>query len=240
MSEFIPSSPPKPTKTKPIKTNIEIYVMNRQNESVTTIIIKNKTITAGDFYITEIYPGNRRIKTEIDLDYLIDQYFSQESNAVEEHTEIHIHSLAPRDLEYFNELFQSGTYTIPDCVSFLVDPNVGLVNRPVINPERVFEKCAICLEDINPNETMSRISGHQIGVQYCEHKFHEDCIKEYCRIKTEQGRECECPLCRAPIEPYGIENLGGKNRLRKMNQRKTRRSKNIKKTRKNAKKSVRR
>ena len=58
-----------------------------------------------------------------------------------------------------------------------------------ITEDWTIDKCAICLEDYEANDSVA-YSKHQT----CEHVFHTDCISAWLR---EDGRN-ECPCCRGP------------------------------------------
>jgi hypothetical protein len=52
------------------------------------------------------------------------------------------------------------------------------------------DECAICLQPLS-----GKITRCPNG-----HRFHENCIREWCRIRQQAGTQCNCPECRAPIQ----------------------------------------
>jgi len=69
-----------------------------------------------------------------DSELLIDQYFSEAGNSVDEYTMIYITQLNPNDLIMFNNLFRSQQpepYVIKDCSSFIISDNIEGLTAPV-------------------------------------------------------------------------------------------------------------
>jgi hypothetical protein len=62
-----------------------------------------------------------------------------------------------------------------------------------LNPK---DPCAICLEEIEEKGEVSI----QVETLKCKHKFHKNCVKEWCKIKS------TCPTCRTPIKNRRIPN----------------------------------
>ena len=52
------------------------------------------------------------------------------------------------------------------------------------------DECAICLQPLS-----GKITRCPNG-----HRFHENCIREWCRIRQQARTPCNCPECRAPIQ----------------------------------------
>jgi hypothetical protein len=180
-----------------------------ENNHVSRHIINSNISNEENIPVTEIFYNkngsvSNTLEQNYDTDFLIDEFFSTDGNVVGEYSKIYIESLSSDDLHFLNELF-SNNYEIPDCVEFKVSPNVQLTNLPKIkiNTEEQ-EICPICLEDLYNGEPVSYISGDRLGVKYCSHKFHEKCIREYCKDKP----NCVCPLCRQKIEYGSIRQLG--------------------------------
>jgi len=71
---------------------------------------------------------------EVDTEFLINQYFSQDGNSVDEYTVIYITQLNPNDIIMFNNLFRSrqpDPYVIEDCISFIVSDEVEGLTLPI-------------------------------------------------------------------------------------------------------------
>jgi hypothetical protein len=59
------------------------------------------------------------------------------------------------------------------------------------------EVCAICLQPLT-GKIISCPNGHM---------FHENCIREWCRIQQRAGTPCNCPTCRALIQQRGVSPI---------------------------------
>lgn len=190
-------------------TNIVIDIFNRSNQRISTINIHNTIYNNDEIDADEIFynkDGSIYHQSKIhgaDEEFIMDQYFSNTSNVVGEHSIIHINSLSNEDKKMFTKLF-SKQYEIPDCVEFDVFPSVGLTNLPKIHADSGKDVCPICLGDLR-DEPVSYISGNKANVAYCNHQFHTRCIHEYCS----KQETCLCPLCRRKIDYGDIRQLGG-------------------------------
>jgi hypothetical protein len=195
-----------------MSTKITIDLFNGNKEHVANYKI-NDTISNNDningvetFYNKDGTVDYTSKLNGVDEESIIDQYFSNTPNVVGEYSKINIESLSDADLKLFNKLF-TNNYEIPDCVEFIVASDVKLTNLPKINDNSEKDICPICLEELY-SKPVSYISGNKPGVQYCNHKFHTECITEYCSMND----NCVCPICRKKIDYGSIRQLGGKKR----------------------------
>ena len=60
-------------------------------------------------------------------------------------------------------------------------------------------ECAICLENFNEEDNPNIITLN------CGHSFHRNCIINTC---THMNDPCTCPLCRQPLTPEDLNELG--------------------------------
>ena len=61
--------------------------------------------------------------------------------------------------------------------------------------------CAICFESLDdPNR-------ENITLKTCNHTFHKDCMYNTCNA-IKNHMDCACPLCRAPLTPEALSELG--------------------------------
>lgn len=87
-------------------------------------------------------------------------------------------------------------------------------NKKTKNATRKYKKikggddnvCSICLDEMN--ETTDDI----INLT-CNHKFHKECLYNYCKHSEKKNDEnknriCNCPLCRRQLDKNDLENLG--------------------------------
>ncbi len=206
-------------------SKITITVYDGHDQLVSKHMIDDKIVDNDDIHIeSTFYKPDGTIFSKSrengwDADAVIDSYMSTKPNVVGEYTTIQIDQLAPSDLDMFNRLF-SKPYEIPDCVSFKVDPSVGLTRLPTVS-ESMSETCPICLDNLY-DKPASYISGNKIGTHYCNHKFHTECIRNYCDHKD---GNCLCPVCRNKINPGDIRPLAGGGRRKRRSTKKRRASK---------------
>jgi len=66
--------------------------------------------------------------------------------------------------------------------------NSGIDTNKSQDIEATVEQCGICLNDLSQSN---------IPILPCEHKFHKDCLFEWC--KTKNNTAVNCPLCRIDI-----------------------------------------
>ena len=197
-------------------SNITIKVYNGPNRLVAEYRVTDHLVNNDDIRVQEIVYNpdgsvfNQSNASGWNLDFLVDNYMSTSPNVVGEHTTIHIERLTPDDAEFFNRLF-ANAYQIPDCTSFTVAPSVGLTHLPVVASDKNDDVCPICLDNLY-DKPASYISGNTAGTRYCNHKFHTDCIRQYC---GQQNGDCKCPICRNKINIDDIRPLAGGRRRRK-------------------------
>jgi hypothetical protein len=54
------------------------------------------------------------------------------------------------------------------------------------------DKCGICLEDMVIMRTTKKTK--------CGHRFHKECLHQWCKSRKQQGVKTRCPMCNADIE----------------------------------------
>jgi len=61
-----------------------------------------------------------------------------------------------------------------------------------VESEPEADKCGICLEDMVIMRTTKKTK--------CGHRFHRDCLHQWCKSRKQQGVKTRCPMCNADIE----------------------------------------
>ena len=88
-----------------------------------------------------------------------------------------------------NKIRKMGKETITDKISKYFDN--------IINPiyDNNLDKCAICLENIDPLN-----QDDEPCTLNCNHTYHKRCITEYVLYNAVNGSHINCPLCREDIQ----------------------------------------
>jgi hypothetical protein len=73
----------------------------------------------------------------------------------------------------------------------ITEPEVTHEVEPV-EPEPEADKCGICLEDMVNMRTTKKTK--------CGHRFHKECLHQWCKSRKQQGVKTRCPMCNADIE----------------------------------------